>query len=129
MSAIAPPTSRNGSTRSPGIAPVPRRAQRNRRDLLLHVIDAADPAHESQVAAVDRVLEGLGLAERPRLKVWNKADRVSGEEIPALLRRHGGVAISALAREGMDVLLEKSENLLFTEVHCSLNGPVTPARA
>ena len=87
----------------------------NDADLLLHVIDASDPAHEAQAAAVERVLEGLGLADRPRLKVWNKADRLSEEEICALLRRDGGVAISALSLEGLDVLLQKAEGLLFTE--------------
>jgi GTP-binding protein HflX len=84
-------------------------------DLLLHVIDASDAAQESHVSAVERVLEGLGLADRPRLKVWNKADRVSGETTSALLRRDGGVAISALSRHGIDVLLEKAEKLLFTK--------------
>ena len=94
----------------------------NDADLLLHVIDASDPAHESQVAAVERVLDGLGLADRPRLKVWNKADRVSSEAISALLRRDGGVAISALSRGGIDVLLEKAEQFLFTESVSSHNG-------
>ena len=32
-------------------------------DLLLHVVDAADPAHEQQIAAVEAILADLGLAE------------------------------------------------------------------
>src|SRR4029077_3964338 len=41
-------------------------------DLLVHVIDAADPDREQQTAAVDRILGDLGLAETPRLVVMNK---------------------------------------------------------
>ena len=87
----------------------------NDADLLLHVIDASDPAREEQIAAVERVLEGLNLTDRPRLKVWNKSDKLSAEEISTLLRHEGGVAISAISRQGIDALLEKAEVLLFTE--------------
>jgi hypothetical protein len=47
---------------------------------------------------------------------------VSGEASSALLRRDGGVAISALSRRGIDVLLEKAEQFLFTENVSSHNG-------
>jgi GTP-binding protein HflX len=81
----------------------------------LHVIDAADPAYEAQVEAVERILGSLELSTKPRLKVWNKADRLGPDEIEALLREHGGVAISAARKEGLDVLLEKAERTLFAE--------------
>ena len=83
--------------------------------LLLHVVDASDPAREEQVAAVERILTGLSLHEKPRLMVWNKADRVSPEEITLLLRRSGGVAISAQQKQGLDVLLAKADRTLFAE--------------
>ena len=43
-------------------------------DLLLHLVDAADPDHEQQIAAVERILQDLGLGETPRLLVLNKID-------------------------------------------------------
>jgi GTP-binding protein HflX len=49
-------------------------------DLLLHLVDAADPDREQQVAAVERILADLGLAETPRLLVLNKADLLSPDE-------------------------------------------------
>src|SRR5205807_8173165 len=49
-------------------------------DLLLHVIDAADPAHDAQIRAVERILEDLGLIEKPRLLVFNKIDRLSSDQ-------------------------------------------------
>ena len=41
-------------------------------DLLLHVVDASDPAHDAQVEAVEQILETLGLLSKPRILVWNK---------------------------------------------------------
>ncbi|MHB8877728.1 MAG: GTPase HflX [Myxococcaceae bacterium] len=83
--------------------------------LLLHVIDAADPAHDAQVEAVERILGSLELSSKPRLKVWNKADRADPEELDALLREHGGVAVSASLQQGLEALLEKAERTLFAE--------------
>lgn len=83
--------------------------------LLLHVIDAADPARDAQVEAVEKILGSLDLSDRPRLKVWNKVDRLSAEQIDTLLRAHGGVAVSAIDRRGFDELLEKAETTLFAE--------------
>ncbi|MFZ5471319.1 MAG: GTPase HflX [Myxococcota bacterium] len=81
--------------------------------LLLHVIDASDPAKEAQVEAVENILTSLGLHPKPRLKVWNKCDQVPSDELSALLRREGGVAVSALTRLGLDELLYKAEQAAF----------------
>ncbi|MBN1210809.1 MAG: GTPase HflX [Myxococcaceae bacterium] len=83
--------------------------------LLLHVVDAADPARDEQVEAVEGILGSLGLMEKPRLMVWNKADLLSAEEVEALLRSRGGVAISAQSREGLAALLAKADTTLFAE--------------
>ena len=83
--------------------------------LLLHVVDAADPARDEQVRAVEGILESLGLHDKPRLMVWNKADLLPADEIEALLRTHGGVAISAQTREGLATLLAKADTTLFAE--------------
>jgi len=83
--------------------------------LLLHVVDAADPARDEQVEAVEAILGSLGLMEKPRLMVWNKADMLSAEEVESLLRSRGGVAISAQEREGLATLLSKADTTLFAE--------------
>ncbi|MFP2911501.1 GTPase HflX [Pyxidicoccus sp. 3LFB2] len=83
--------------------------------LLLHVVDAADPSCDDQVEAVENILESLGLMEKPRLMVWNKADQLSPEEVESLLRSKGGVAISAATREGLASLLAKADTTLFAE--------------
>jgi GTPase len=83
--------------------------------LLLHVVDVADPARDEQVKAVEGILESLGLTDKPRLMVWNKADLLPPDEVEALLRTHGGVAISAQTREGLATLLAKADTTLFAE--------------
>lgn len=83
--------------------------------LLLHVVDASDPSRLAQVEAVEKILGGLGLLDRPRLLVWNKADRLTEEAQAELVRARGGVAISAIARQGLGELLHKAEATLFAE--------------
>ena len=47
-------------------------------DLLLHVVDAADPLREERIAQVDAVLAEIGAGEIPQLLVYNKIDRLEG---------------------------------------------------
>ncbi len=87
-------------------------------DLLLHVVDAADPAREQQIAAVETILGDLGLAETPRLLVLNKIDLVPEEERTQLPRGERGlpaVPISAQDRATVAPLLESMETALWRE--------------
>lgn len=45
-------------------------------DLLLHVVDAADPLREERIAQVDAVLEDIGAGDLPQVLVYNKIDRL-----------------------------------------------------
>ncbi len=45
-------------------------------DLLLHVIDAADPLREDRIAQVDSVLQEIGAGDIPQVLVYNKIDRI-----------------------------------------------------
>jgi len=47
-------------------------------DLLLHVVDAADPLREDRIAQVDAVLAEVGAGDLPQLLVFNKIDRIDG---------------------------------------------------
>ena len=59
-------------------------------DLLLHVVDAADPARQQQMVAVETILADLGLGQTPRLLVLNKIDLVPEEERAQLPCGEGG---------------------------------------
>lgn len=54
-------------------------------DLLLHVVDAADPHREERIAQVDEVLAEVGAGDLPQLLVLNKIDRIDGAQV-----RHDG---------------------------------------
>ncbi len=48
-------------------------------DLLLHVIDAAHPAREQQIAEVNKVLAEIGASHVPQIRVYNKCDLTAAE--------------------------------------------------
>ena len=54
-------------------------------DLLLHVVDAANPHHPEQIEEVQRVLREIGAAEVPQLLVFNKTDAFDETQRPRAL--------------------------------------------
>lgn len=78
-------------------------------DLLLHVIDSADPNREEHIAVVDKLIAQLAKPGTPVLRCYNKADLVSPEEIPT---GEDVVAISATSGAGCDALLHAIERAL-----------------
>ncbi len=74
-------------------------------DLLLHVVDAADPEFREQMAAVEQVLEEIVERPRPALLIFNKADRLAPEPAAGLrVEFPGSFVISALDGQGVDSL-------------------------
>lgn len=76
-------------------------------DVLVHVVDAAHPAREEQVRAVEEVLRALGADRTPRLTVFNKVDLLPAGEGRGWNGDAACAAVSALTGEGLDVLLAK----------------------
>ena len=77
-------------------------------DLLLHVIDASDPARDQHIETTEEVLTELDLIGIPRIVVFNKVDLVSGEERRMLRMAHkDGALVSATSRETTHGLLAK----------------------
>ena len=74
-------------------------------DLVLHVIDAANPERSRQIAAVKRVLDEVGALEVPSIDVYNKLDQVTGDEQRRLRAGDPACAlISAKTGVGVDEL-------------------------
>ena len=84
-------------------------------DLLLHVVDASDPDREQQIRAVEGILADLGLAEKPRLIVWNKADRLDPTDADHLAQHGQGFLVSALDRATFSPLLLAIERALWQQ--------------
>jgi len=51
-------------------------------DLLLHVVDAANPSFPEQIAEVQRVLHEIGAGDIPQILVFNKLDAIDPEKRP-----------------------------------------------
>ncbi|HEU4758739.1 MAG TPA: GTPase HflX, partial [Dehalococcoidia bacterium] len=94
--------------------------------LLLHVVDITHPNAAEQARTVERTLAELGLGDRPRLTVLNKADALGEEEgsrKPVLSGVEGkegalpawapdGLLVSALREWGLEELLRRVEAAL-----------------
>jgi GTPase len=66
-------------------------------ELLLHVMDASAEDLEQREAAVEAVLKEIGAADRPRVPVLNKSDRLGAGQAARLREtRPGAVLVSAL---------------------------------
>jgi GTP-binding protein HflX len=76
--------------------------------LLLHVVDASNPAAEEQIKAVNAVLKELDCADKPSLLVLNKVDRLADHSYLDVLQKHHprAIPISARAGRGLDELRE-----------------------
>ncbi|MCL2090675.1 MAG: GTPase HflX [Micrococcales bacterium] len=74
-------------------------------DLVLHVVDAAHPDPEGQIAAVRTVLADLEALDLPEIVVLNKADLAAGDQIARLRTKEpGAVVVSARTGDGLDEL-------------------------
>jgi GTPase len=84
-------------------------------DLLLHVVDAADPAHDEHIRTTEELLSELELQSVPRVIVLNKADRITPEEAQHMAMRHAAIAVSALDRASLEPLRERLLRLCSSE--------------
>lgn len=84
-------------------------------DLLLHVVDVADPAHEEHINTTVELLRELDLLALPCLIVFNKADLLDPEHAENIARRYDGVAVSATQRESLRALVARMRQLVKTK--------------
>lgn len=82
-------------------------------DLLLHVIDIADPNWRKTVSAVEEVLKEIGAAEVKTIQVFNKIDLREGWEAKVDYQDdHCKVWVSAVTGQGLELLKEAIANQL-----------------
>lgn len=83
-------------------------------DLLLHVVDAANPNYREQIGQVQQVLAEIGASAIPQVLVFNKLDAIEPGQRPLRLQDHYEVDgqmlprifVSAAANQGLDALRE-----------------------
>lgn len=78
-------------------------------DLLLHVVDSANPERDDHIAAVNEVLAEIGAADIPQVIVLNQIDRVPGLEPEVVRDAYGkilNIKVSAFTGAGIEALRE-----------------------
>lgn len=112
-------------------------------DILLQVIDYSDSHYKEQIAVTERTLKELGAEGIPMLYLYNKADKVSAEDIPGCPASEIGDAgsclpvvtqdsiyLSAKEKRGMEELVCLIEKKLAGNYQeCTFLIPYTDGRA
>ncbi|MBF0621049.1 MAG: GTPase HflX [Magnetococcales bacterium] len=102
-------------------------------DLLVIIVDLADPQWSDQLKAVNTVLREMGVEKKPRLTLYNKVDQLDKAQNAGLLERlstqDDTLFISAVTGEGEEVFLERLEQAcaLAWSTH-TLTVPATEGR-
>jgi GTP-binding protein HflX len=106
--------------------------------LILHVSDVSNPHHAELDEEVAKILNDLGVSERPKLCVLNKVDRLTAEQRTSLTPtcvkptgiNGGPVLVSALTGEGIEDLLQRMDEALPVDpvVALSLRLPLAEGR-
>jgi GTP-binding protein HflX len=99
--------------------------------LLLLVTDISNPHHAEQDAEVGKILKELGVADRPRLHVLNKIDRLSPEEAAAVNGNYNSSRVSGLTGEGLEALLSRIDEAMPIDpvLHLHFTLPLSNGRA
>lgn len=107
-------------------------AEAREADLLLHVIDVADPERDQRIVDVEAVLAEIGAGDVPQVLVYNKIDQLEGVEArldtgdPESPPR---VWVSARDGRGLDPLREAIARRLAAErVQAVLHVPAAAGR-
>src|SRR6266849_4127468 len=99
--------------------------------LILHVTDVSNPHHAEQDSEVEKILNELGLGQRPRLRVLNKIDRLIPEEISSLNGNHDALRVSALTGAGLEELLGRIDTAMPVDpvLRVRFSLPLTDGRS
>ena len=89
-------------------------------DLLLHVVDAANPAHPEQMTEVARVLADIGARDVPQVLVFNKLDALEPAARPRVLRD----TMTVDGRELVRVFVSAATGQGLPELRAELAGRV-----
>ena len=91
-------------------------------NMLIHLVDAANPRWHQQLESVERILIELGLNQIPRLVVFNKADLLDQISIDSILRQasqsgeRNCISISATKPETLRPMLERASAILARDL-------------
>ena len=102
-------------------------------DLLLHVVDASNPAHPEQIQQVQKVLREIGAENVPQVLIFNKLDAIDPERRPQALsdsyeldgEQIPRFFVSASKGMGLDAVRDYLSQAVLAH-HEALAAPIAP---
>lgn len=85
-------------------------------DMFLHVADISDKHFRKHIKSVEKTLEEMGMADKERILIFNKSDRLNDDEIYEYeLEFPQGIFISALRKDTFSIMLNRIRYYFFKE--------------
>lgn len=90
-------------------------------DLLIHVVDYANPEYERMIEITNKTLEDIGIKDIPVIYAYNKAD-LTEQTIPKVI--DNGIYLSAKRRVGIEELADLISEQVFKDyIRCDMLIP------
>jgi GTP-binding protein HflX len=86
-------------------------------NLLIHLIDISHPRFPEHIESVEKILYELKLDHIPRLRVFNKEDKLSRRETEVLSQKYDGISISSLRPDSLEKFFLAIERKLWEKSH------------
>ena len=86
-------------------------------DLLIHLVDISNPRFDQHIESVEAILKDLNLADKPKLLVFNKVDKVAAGTAANIVLRYDATAVSAMRAESLRPLLGAIEAQIWESRH------------
>lgn len=82
-------------------------------DLLVQVVDYADPHYQEMMATTAQTLKEIGVGDIPMITVYNKADKISEQTYPD--RTGDTIILSAPDQQSQDLLVDVIKEHIFAD--------------
>jgi GTP-binding protein HflX len=89
-------------------------AQAREAEVLLHIVDLSNQFYENHIKTVERILQVLGIDNKPTFIIFNKVDKVSDEHILKIAGRDYPKALFVSARKKI-----RLQNIIDSITHIS----------
>lgn len=84
-------------------------------DVLLHLVDISDENFEQKIASVDKILHDIGLSDKKKLLVFNKADKVPFEYALQISQKFNAPAVTALQPQSLKPLIDILQDIVLKD--------------
>ena len=86
-------------------------------NLLIHLVDISNPCLQEHIEAVEKIFSEFKLNNIPRIRVFNKEDKLGRKEAEAICRKYDGISVSAVHPDSLQKLFVAIERKLWEQNH------------